>query len=43
MLVMPDIEDPFVPVGSDGLFVDAYESKSVSEPLSLPLLIVLEP
>lgn len=26
---MPDIEDPFVPLGSDGLFVDPYESKSV--------------
>lgn len=29
MLVMPDLEDPFVPLGSDGLFVDPYESKSV--------------
>ncbi|KAI4212236.1 MAG: hypothetical protein LQ351_005106 [Letrouitia transgressa] len=29
MLVMPDLEDPFVPVGSDGLFVDPYESKTV--------------
>lgn len=28
MLVMPDIEDPFVPLGSDGLFVDPYKSKS---------------
>ncbi|MCJ1453360.1 COPII coat Sec23p-Sfb3p heterodimer component [Mycoblastus sanguinarius] len=29
MLVMPDIEDPFVPLGSDGLFVDPYKSKSI--------------
>jgi protein transport protein SEC24 len=28
MLVMPDIEDPFVPI-SDGLFVDSTESKSI--------------
>ena len=27
MLVMSDIEDPFVPLGSDGLFVDPYKSK----------------
>ena len=26
---MPDIEDPFVPLGSEGLFVDPYESKYV--------------
>lgn len=29
MLVMPDIEDPFVPLGSEGLFVDPYDSKCV--------------
>ncbi|KAI1817650.1 Sec23/Sec24 trunk domain-containing protein [Poronia punctata] len=28
MLIMPDIEDPFVPL-SEGLFVDPYESKSI--------------
>ncbi|KAL9029031.1 MAG: hypothetical protein Q9196_002679 [Gyalolechia fulgens] len=29
MLVMPDLEEPFVPLGSDGLFVDPYQSKPV--------------
>ena len=29
MLVMSDIDDPFVPLGSNGLFVDPYESKYV--------------
>ena len=29
MLVMPDVEEPFVPLGSEGLFVDPYESKNV--------------
>ena len=27
MLVMSEMEDPFVPLGSDGLFVDPYESR----------------
>lgn len=28
MLIMPDIEDPFLPL-SEGLFVDPYEAKCV--------------
>lgn len=29
MIVMPDVDDPFVPI-SDGFFVDPYESKYVA-------------
>lgn len=36
MLVMPDIEDPFVPLGSESLFVDPYESKCVCPMRLLP-------
>lgn len=31
MIVMSDLEDPFVPL-SEGLFVDPYESKCVALP-----------
>ncbi|KAL9099799.1 MAG: hypothetical protein Q9163_004749 [Psora crenata] len=43
MLVMPDIEDSFVPLGSDGLFVDPYKSKSIITSLlrKLPSLFSL--
>ena len=33
MMIMPDVEDPFVPLGSDGLFSDPYESRHVIEKL----------
>ncbi|KAL6721448.1 COPII coat Sec23p-Sfb3p heterodimer component [Lecanora helva] len=29
MLVMSDVEEPFVPLGSDGLLVDPYKSKTI--------------
>jgi hypothetical protein len=29
MLVMPDVQEPFVPLGSEGLFVDPYGSRYV--------------
>jgi hypothetical protein len=35
MIVMPDVDDPFVPI-SDGFFVDPYESKYV------PMLLTME-
>ena len=41
MLVMPDVEEPFVPLGSDGLFVDPYASRyahtSLCETLALKI------
>ncbi|KAI9811783.1 MAG: COPII coat Sec23p-Sfb3p heterodimer component [Phylliscum demangeonii] len=42
MMVMPDIEDPFVPL-SDGLFVDPYEAKEIISALltQLPSLFAL--
>lgn len=33
MMIMPDVEDPFVPLGSEGLFSDPIESKHVIEKL----------
>lgn len=34
MIVMPDVDDPFVPI-SDGFFVDPYESKYVTTSLTM--------